>query len=478
MDMLEALLSPIADRCANVHAALKAHTFPVLPAAKVWDIAPGVTSLRDLVLDVTAVLLQVPRSALEESGINWLAYYATLRNEAHPKPVNLHAVVDFMVRTPPLLCEPAKGDVLGAGGESAREKFRREYVESRSEVRRLLDVIERMQKESQEREQAVVRLQAAVVNTETRSGELARASEGAILALKRELGMARDEIRIAYESRNRSQEKANRLNTAVRQTFEVFASTKNDAVDYLRELLRAGDAIPAPDPSEAHAKAVAQAATIAQLQADINNLVTSRHAAREEANALRKYKSAVDKTLAAFLPVPGATSASLAQPDDAAAYLHECLKEGGVSWPSHLREVLAVESSTVMPRMLDEGGKAIPPSGIHTNPDAQVWARAFVAFVKGRPDLATDEGYMVGWFANAMMAMHDFMAGQRQKAAYAIVGHKGPGPILDTVPHGLSSAASLPVQNLRFCLQQLDDIEGNEVPVARIRSTLQQALKE
>jgi len=34
--------------------------------------------------------------------------------------------------------------------------------------------------------------------------------------------------------------------------------------------------------------------------------------------------------------------------------------------------------------------------------DAMVWAQEFVQVVKGRPDLLLDEGFMVGWFANAI----------------------------------------------------------------------------
>jgi len=47
---------------------------------------------------------------------------------------------------------------------------------------------------------------------------------------------------------------------------------------------------------------------------------------------------------------------------------------------------------------------------IHHNPDAMAWAKFFVVSTKdmGR-EVFCDEGYMVGWFANAMMAMHDSM---------------------------------------------------------------------
>jgi hypothetical protein len=39
--------------------------------------------------------------------------------------------------------------------------------------------------------------------------------------------------------------------------------------------------------------------------------------------------------------------------------------------------------------------------------DAQVWARAFVEIVGENPGIPTDEGTMLGWFANAIMAGHD-----------------------------------------------------------------------
>jgi hypothetical protein len=41
---------------------------------------------------------------------------------------------------------------------------------------------------------------------------------------------------------------------------------------------------------------------------------------------------------------------------------------------------------------------------IHTNPDAQVWAKFFM---ECNPDSNIPEDLMVTWFANAMMAMHD-----------------------------------------------------------------------
>lgn len=39
--------------------------------------------------------------------------------------------------------------------------------------------------------------------------------------------------------------------------------------------------------------------------------------------------------------------------------------------------------------------------------DAQVWAKEFVELVSDHPLIPTDEGTMIGWFANAIMAGYD-----------------------------------------------------------------------
>lgn len=39
--------------------------------------------------------------------------------------------------------------------------------------------------------------------------------------------------------------------------------------------------------------------------------------------------------------------------------------------------------------------------------DATDWAKAFVAHVREKPSIATDEMTMVGWFANAIMRGYD-----------------------------------------------------------------------
>jgi hypothetical protein len=46
---------------------------------------------------------------------------------------------------------------------------------------------------------------------------------------------------------------------------------------------------------------------------------------------------------------------------------------------------------------------------IHSNPDALAWAKFFMETWcrLGKPE--PDEDMMLGWFANAMMAMHDHL---------------------------------------------------------------------
>jgi len=57
---------------------------------------------------------------------------------------------------------------------------------------------------------------------------------------------------------------------------------------------------------------------------------------------------------------------------------------------------------------------------IHHNADAQAWAKLFIETTKDMDrEVFRDEGYMIAWFANAMMAMYDSM--DPQKAANEIV---------------------------------------------------------
>ena len=51
---------------------------------------------------------------------------------------------------------------------------------------------------------------------------------------------------------------------------------------------------------------------------------------------------------------------------------------------------------------------------IHNNPDAMAWAKFFTETTKNMDrDAFRDEGYMVSWFANAMMAMYDHITGTK-----------------------------------------------------------------
>lgn len=54
---------------------------------------------------------------------------------------------------------------------------------------------------------------------------------------------------------------------------------------------------------------------------------------------------------------------------------------------------------------------------IHTNPDAQAWAKFYTEsrdkYYRANPLGQFDsEDNMLGWFANAMMAMHDHLTGR------------------------------------------------------------------
>lgn len=54
--------------------------------------------------------------------------------------------------------------------------------------------------------------------------------------------------------------------------------------------------------------------------------------------------------------------------------------------------------------------------GIHSNPDARAWARFFKATCDSLGKVC-DESVMIGWFANAMMAMHDHLLRDGQAMA-------------------------------------------------------------
>lgn len=56
---------------------------------------------------------------------------------------------------------------------------------------------------------------------------------------------------------------------------------------------------------------------------------------------------------------------------------------------------------------VDQHFRAVDPSQLSGEPEASVWAATFVKTLKAQDDPATaaqDEGWLVGWFASAMMA--------------------------------------------------------------------------
>ena len=52
---------------------------------------------------------------------------------------------------------------------------------------------------------------------------------------------------------------------------------------------------------------------------------------------------------------------------------------------------------------------------LNHSPDAAAWAEEFIRHVRANPSIATDFGTMLGWFANAMMAMHDHVVAKYEK---------------------------------------------------------------
>lgn len=65
---------------------------------------------------------------------------------------------------------------------------------------------------------------------------------------------------------------------------------------------------------------------------------------------------------------------------------------------------LAVELEDAKPHVLEREWDY----SLHTNPSAQAWAEAFS---KMYPTCNVRHDVMIGWFANAMMAMHDYLKG-------------------------------------------------------------------
>jgi hypothetical protein len=83
-----------------------------------------------------------------------------------------------------------------------------------------------------------------------------------------------------------------------------------------------------------------------------------------------------------------------------------------------LREVLRLALTQLdahyRPNLVREGDY---DRNIHHNPDAKAWAEFFCKTMREQHALTIDEGLMIGWFANAMMAMHDHIKAPRGSVA-------------------------------------------------------------
>ena len=80
---------------------------------------------------------------------------------------------------------------------------------------------------------------------------------------------------------------------------------------------------------------------------------------------------------------------------------------------------------------------------LHRNPDAKAWADFFVAVFPGQAD---KHGLMIGWFANAMMAMHDHL--KAQQSAHVSVPRDIALALLDDGPRAETWAAQAKLRAL------------------------------
>jgi hypothetical protein len=105
---------------------------------------------------------------------------------------------------------------------------------------------------------------------------------------------------------------------------------------------------------------------------------------------------------------------------------------------------------------------------IHHNPDAKVWAKFFIETTKdmGR-EVFNDEGYIVGWFANAMMAMHDHLYTKEIERLREQIKHS-------TQEHSiLVESLDAEIERLRRIIWNLLD-DGDETDRAEALAALQQ----
>ena len=122
---------------------------------------------------------------------------------------------------------------------------------------------------------------------------------------------------------------------------------------------------------------------------------------------------------------------------------------------------------------------------IHHNADAQAWAKFFIETTKDMDrEVFRDEGYMIVWFANAMMAMYDSM--DPQKAADIIEQLRGQVEFESECRNG--AYADVEIQNAKIerlrgvlltVLEACKDVNSPDRKVREeITRTVRKALKE
>lgn len=91
--------------------------------------------------------------------------------------------------------------------------------------------------------------------------------------------------------------------------------------------------------------------------------------------------------------------------------------------------------------------------------DAQVWTREWLKTVAEKPQIAVDEGTMIGWFANAIMAGYDMGRATEQKRD---IGEK-----LREIIFQAAGAATLPL---------LEDHPNYVFPSERVNEAVERVL--
>ncbi len=94
---------------------------------------------------------------------------------------------------------------------------------------------------------------------------------------------------------------------------------------------------------------------------------------------------------------------------------------------------------------------------IHSNPDARAWARFFMETYNRQQFAAPDEGMMAGWFANAMMAMHDHLVASPADQRSLRERIHGTPEIYVASPAPSPSQTEAPVERCLACMRARSD---------------------